>query len=104
MNQRESRPIVVVVGNKVDLVDRRQVCLEEIHELLKNFDAHIHYLETSALSGEGITPMFEWIADSLAATARTPDAPPPPGAGNMRWNFTDRTEFDNTLQETVWFQ
>ncbi len=47
----------IVVGNKTDLKDERQVSREEAEEFVKEIGAD--YFETSALSGENVVDLFE---------------------------------------------
>jgi len=52
--------ILILVGNKVDLSDSREVSTEEGIELAKELE--IYYMETSVKSNENIDDVFEWIA------------------------------------------
>lgn len=52
--------ILILVGNKVDLSDSREVSTEEGMELAKELE--IYYMETSVKSNENIDEVFEWIA------------------------------------------
>ena len=47
---------LLLVGNKSDLIDQRQVSLEEINVLTRDFN--LYYVETSAKSGEGVDDCF----------------------------------------------
>lgn len=58
---------VTIVGNKIDLVDQRNVTYKEGielgEELIKeNIETHFSYIETSALTGENIEDAFSLIA------------------------------------------
>jgi small GTP-binding protein len=66
--------LYVLVGNKLDLVEKRQVN----YELAKDFQMEIgaaFYFETSALNGKGVKEMFEKIAatNGLVFEAEEPD-------------------------------
>jgi small GTP-binding protein len=58
---------IVIVGNKIDLVDQRSVAYKEgmalVDELTReNTDSNFSYIETSALTGENIKDSFSLIA------------------------------------------
>ncbi|KAL2906093.1 Ras-related protein RABH1e, partial [Bienertia sinuspersici] len=61
--ERGSDVIIVLVGNKTDLVDKRQVSIEEGDS--KAREAGVIFLETSAKAGFNIKPLFRKIASSL---------------------------------------
>ena len=50
-----------VLGNKVDLVDERQVTQPKVEEFLKK-NPEIIYFETSALDGSHVNEAFQKIA------------------------------------------
>ncbi|MFX1376819.1 MAG: Rab family GTPase [Promethearchaeota archaeon] len=52
--------VLILVGNKIDLADSRQIELDEAVELAR--DLGIFYIETSAKTNENIDGVFEWIA------------------------------------------
>ncbi|MFX0028433.1 MAG: Rab family GTPase [Candidatus Hermodarchaeota archaeon] len=52
--------VLILVGNKVDLTDSREISAEEGIELAKSLG--IYYMETSAKTNENIDDVFEWIA------------------------------------------
>ena len=54
---------VVLIGNKSDLVDKREVTKEEIEKFIK--DNNISYFETSAKDGKNIDECFTFIAQKL---------------------------------------
>eukprot|EP01122_Echinamoeba_exundans_P001823 TRINITY_DN11809_c0_g1_i1.p1 TRINITY_DN11809_c0_g1~~TRINITY_DN11809_c0_g1_i1.p1 ORF type:complete len:257 (+),score=41.50 TRINITY_DN11809_c0_g1_i1:28-798(+) len=95
------RPIVVIVGNKIDRPDHRLVLASEVEDYIKNSKVQAQYFETSAADGTGIDAIFESIADSLCAEADdTGDAPPPAppapaGAGQRKWQFTDQVAWND---------
>ncbi|CAL5340399.1 unnamed protein product [Camellia sinensis] len=61
--ERGSDVIIVVVGNKTDLVDKRQVSIEEGEA--KARDLNVMFIETSAKAGFNIKPLFRKIAAAL---------------------------------------
>jgi small GTP-binding protein len=74
------QPIIMVVGNKKDLLER-DVPLSEAEEWAQ---AHVFPIcETSALTGDGITELFDGLADAVArswaAGQRQPEAGPSGG-------------------------
>ena len=54
---------VVLIGNKSDLVNKREVSEEEIEKFAK--DNNIMYFETSAKDGKNIDEFFYFIAEKL---------------------------------------
>ncbi len=56
----EPNIILILVGNKVDLEDERQVSTEEGLSLAKELG--VYYMETSAKTNENVGELFEWIA------------------------------------------
>lgn len=61
--ERGSDVVVVLVGNKTDLVDRRQVTQEEGDA--KARECGVLFMETSAKAGFNIKALFRKIATSL---------------------------------------
>ncbi|KAF6140643.1 hypothetical protein GIB67_013936 [Kingdonia uniflora] len=61
--ERGSDVIIVLVGNKTDLVDKRQVSIEEGDAISRNHG--IIFIETSAKAGFNIKPLFRKIAAAL---------------------------------------
>ena len=59
----DSEKNVVLIGNKSDLVDKREVTQEEIEKFAK--DNHIIYFETSAKDGKNIDECFHFMAEQL---------------------------------------
>ena len=55
--------IIVLVGNKADLSDKRQVTLEEA--TAKSTELNILFMETSAKAGHNVKSLFKKIAMSL---------------------------------------
>ena len=54
---------MIIVGNKSDLVDCREVKKEEIDELTQKYN--YNYIEVSALTGDNVKACFETIANSM---------------------------------------
>lgn len=59
----ESEKNVVLIGNKVDLVDQREVTKEEAENYVKA--NNIFYFETSAKDGNNVEECFNFIAEKL---------------------------------------
>lgn len=55
--------IIVLVGNKADLSDNRQVTLEEA--TAKSTELNVMFMETSAKAGHNVKSLFKKIALSL---------------------------------------
>jgi len=62
-SERGNDVIVVLVGNKADLSDKRQVTLEEANA--KATQLNILFMETSAKAGHNVKSLFKKIAMSL---------------------------------------
>lgn len=62
-NERGSDVIIVLVGNKTDLVDKRQVSIEEGDA--KSRELSVIFIETSAKAGFNIKALFRKIAAAL---------------------------------------
>ncbi|KAL1536726.1 Ras-related protein RABH1e [Salvia divinorum] len=61
--ERGGDVIIVLVGNKTDLVDKRQVSIEEGD--IKARESGVMFVETSAKAGFNIKPLFRKIAAAL---------------------------------------
>ncbi|DBB08332.1 TPA: Ras- protein RABH1e [Trebouxia sp. C0006] len=61
--ERGSDVIIVLVGNKTDLVDKRQVSIEEGDAKAREFS--VMFIETSAKAGFNIKALFRKIAAAL---------------------------------------
>ncbi len=55
--------LLCMIGNKEDLVDQRQVTLEEVIKFSNKYE--LKYLETSAKTNFGIEDLFTYIAERL---------------------------------------
>ncbi|KAJ4878621.1 Ras-related protein RABH1a [Raphanus sativus] len=64
--ERGNHVIIALVGNKTDLVHRRQVSIEEGDNKAREFGAL--FIETSAKAGFNIKPLFCKIASALQGT------------------------------------
>lgn len=61
--ERGSDVIIFLVGNKTDLVDKRQVSIEEGDAKAREFS--VNFIETSAKAGLNIKALFRKIAAAL---------------------------------------
>ena len=59
----DSEKYVILIGNKSDLKEKREISEEEIYDFAKN--NKIKYFETSAKNGENIDECFYFIAEKL---------------------------------------
>ena len=60
INELLDYPIMFVVGNKIDSVDRRVVSTEEARSHFESLTPPLHYIETSAKTGENVKSVFEY--------------------------------------------
>jgi len=70
--ERSSDVIIVLVGNKADLSDKRQVTLEEANQ--KATQLNIMFMETSAKAGHNVKSLFKKIAMSLVGLEKEGEA------------------------------
>lgn len=61
--ERGNDVIIVLVGNKVDLNEKRQVTLEEGEKKAKDYN--VMFIETSAKAGHNVKTLFRRIAQGL---------------------------------------
>ncbi|CAH7665918.1 GTP-binding protein ryh1 [Phakopsora pachyrhizi] len=61
--ERGNDVIIVLVGNKTDLGDRRQVSIEEAERRSK--ELNVMFIETSAKAGHNVKTLFKKIAEAL---------------------------------------
>ncbi|CEH18324.1 probable ypt6-gtp-binding protein of the rab family [Ceraceosorus bombacis] len=61
--ERGSDVIIVLVGNKTDLNDKRQVTTEEAEKRAQEFN--VMFIETSAKAGHNVKTLFKKIAQAL---------------------------------------
>ena len=52
-------PVIVAVGNKIDLADSRRVKTEEASKFFSEFYPPVPYFETSAKTGAGVNELFD---------------------------------------------
>merc|ERR1711948_227120 len=62
-SERGNDVVIVLVGNKTDLADRRQVSTEEGEEKAK--ENEVMFIETSAKMGYNIKALFRQLAQAL---------------------------------------
>lgn len=65
--------IIVLVGNKTDLNDKRQVTTEEGEKKAKEFK--VMFIETSAKAGHNVKTLFKRIAQALPGMEGTMNEP-----------------------------
>ncbi|XP_009574029.1 PREDICTED: ras-related protein Rab-6A-like isoform X1 [Fulmarus glacialis] len=69
--ERGSDVIIMLVGNKTDLADKRQVSIEEGER--KAQELNIMYIETSAKAGYNVKQLFRRVAAALPGMDSTPE-------------------------------
>ncbi|XP_043913372.1 ras-related protein Rab-6A-like isoform X3 [Protopterus annectens] len=69
--ERGSDVIIMLVGNKTDLADKRQVSIEEGER--KARELNILYVETSAKAGYNVKQLFRRVAAALPGMDTTPE-------------------------------
>ena len=72
-NERGNDVIIVLVGNKTDMSERRQVSVEEGED--KANKEGIMFIESSAKAGYNIKALFKKLATALPGQDTTPAAP-----------------------------
>ena len=55
---------IVLIGSKIDLVDHRQVSIEEAHEVMQEYNLAGH-IELSSKTGENVEESFKLISELL---------------------------------------
>ena len=53
-------PVIVIVGNMIDLVEERKVSTEEARSHFESLTPPRHYIETSAKTGKNVKSVFEY--------------------------------------------
>jgi small GTP-binding protein len=71
VSEYESIPHLFVVGNKLDLADRRQVSEDRGQEIANSISAD--YFETSAKTGSGIESLFTEVAKAFNTPEQKPE-------------------------------
>ncbi|KAK5618843.1 Ras- protein Rab-6A [Crenichthys baileyi] len=69
--ERGSDVIIMLVGNKTDLADKRQVSIEEGERKAK--ELNVMFIETSAKAGYNVKQLFRRVAASLPGMDTTQD-------------------------------
>ncbi|XP_069468566.1 ras-related protein Rab-6A-like isoform X6 [Ambystoma mexicanum] len=69
--ERGSDVIIMLVGNKTDLADKRQVSIEEGERKAK--ELNVMYIETSAKAGYNVKQLFRRVAAALPGMDSTPE-------------------------------
>ncbi|KAI6657901.1 Ras-related protein Rab-6A-like isoform X1 [Oopsacas minuta] len=69
--ERGDEVVLMLVGNKTDLNDKRQVTVHEGEKKAKELD--MIFLETSAKSGYNVKHLFRKMAQSLSIATHVPD-------------------------------
>ncbi|XP_016302093.1 ras-related protein Rab-41 isoform X2 [Sinocyclocheilus anshuiensis] len=69
--ERGSDVIIMLVGNKTDLADKRQVSVEAAEK--KARDLGVMYIETSAKAGYNVKQLFRRVAAALPGMDSTPE-------------------------------
>jgi Ras-related protein Rab-6A len=93
--ERGTDVTMMLVGNKTDLADKRQVSIEEGEAKAKEYD--IMFIETSAKAGFNIKALFRKVASALPGMENTP-LPLPPSEGQAN-HHVDLTTTPATPQE-----
>eukprot|EP00633_Aureoumbra_lagunensis_P001240 CAMPEP_0197300982 /NCGR_PEP_ID=MMETSP0890-20130614/49648_1 /TAXON_ID=44058 ORGANISM="Aureoumbra lagunensis, Strain CCMP1510" /NCGR_SAMPLE_ID=MMETSP0890 /ASSEMBLY_ACC=CAM_ASM_000533 /LENGTH=169 /DNA_ID=CAMNT_0042780123 /DNA_START=120 /DNA_END=629 /DNA_ORIENTATION=+ len=78
-SERGSDVVIMLVGNKTDLADRRQVAVEEGQA--KADDEEIMFIETSAKAGQNVKQLFRKLASALPGGVTTGGGGSRPGGG-----------------------
>jgi len=68
--ERGSDVIIMLVGNKTDLADKRQVTTEEGEQKAK--ELNVMFIETSAKAGHNVKQLFRRVAAALPGMESTP--------------------------------
>ena len=63
-NNADRDVLVYLVANRCDLEEEREVSVEDGHELMKELELD-NFMETSALTGHNIGPLFETLTKHL---------------------------------------
>ena len=68
--ERGSDVIIMLVGNKTDLADKRQVSIDEGEAKAK--ELNVMFIETSAKAGFNVKPLFRRVAAALPGMEDVP--------------------------------
>nr|XP_028570627.1 ras-related protein Rab-6B-like isoform X2 [Podarcis muralis] len=69
--ERGSDVIIMLVGNKTDLADKRQITTEEVEQRAKELS--VMFIETSAKTGYNVKQLFRRVAAALPGMDSTPE-------------------------------
>uniref|UniRef100_A0A674BT46 RAB41, member RAS oncogene family n=1 Tax=Salmo trutta TaxID=8032 RepID=A0A674BT46_SALTR len=69
--ERGSDVIIMLVGNKTDLADKRQITTEEGEQRAK--ELNVMFIETSAKTGYNVKQLFRRVAAALPGMDNTPE-------------------------------
>lgn len=84
--ERGNDVIIVLVGNKTDLSDKRQVTTEEAEKKAQEFN--VMFIETSAKAGHNVKVLFKKIAQALPGMDKDGDAANGGAAANKNIDVT----------------
>ncbi|CAF1146325.1 unnamed protein product [Rotaria sordida] len=96
-SERGNDVIIMLVGNKTDLADRRQVSTAEGEEKAKDLD--VMFIETSAKAGYNVKQLFRRVASALPGI----DIPDPASGynHNVKLPPNDQKDESNTNNQRV---
>ena len=80
-NERGNDVVIVLVGNKTDLSEKRQVSVEEGED--RSTKEGIMFIESSAKAGFNVKALFRKLANALPGMDSTQNAQPAP---NRKYN------------------
>ncbi|KAJ7324971.1 hypothetical protein JRQ81_017991, partial [Phrynocephalus forsythii] len=86
--ERGSDVIIMLVGNKTDLADKRQITIEEGEQRAK--ELNVMFIETSAKTGYNVkqTSFMGMLTSFFSRTWHLPTLPKVPKPGSMTMGFT----------------
>merc|ERR1712194_645423 len=79
--ERGKDVVIILVGNKSDVADRRQVSTEEGQEKATEFN--VLFIETSAKAGTNVKQLFRQLASALPGQDATAESSPPSAVENV---------------------
>lgn len=94
--ERGSDVIIMLVGNKTDLADKRQVSIDEGENKAK--ELNVMFIETSAKAGYNVKQLFRRVAAALPGME---DAAAKPGESDMIPIVIDAKKPDGTADEAA---
>ena len=99
-NERGNDVVIMLVGNKTDLADKRRVSVAEGEE--KGKALNVLFIETSAKSGINIKELFKRLATALPGVSNRPGAAGGAGGGGKAGSAAgSATEDKGTVKLTV---